>query len=536
MKPHMTAMRVQQCPLDCRLRKVSVSGGCDLPTIGRRCSRCRIPLASDNLSAHCAGCQHVLARLMEGPPELPGSFWDYAPLRHALSDRHMGRVVAAYRSHPYHGRPIPQELVGSWAHMSQAQVSRLETGRPEGHLERLVFWANLLGIPQQLLWFETSASSISSPRIAERRAQHPEAGVPAGALCNFRLVSTTAAFYGDSAKSVEVAAAEEVDAVRRRTIIRALGAMTALSTPSIDLNDAPRVNQLESGCQALRRLYHNSSAPEDLRELAESYLATTALALRASTTTADRNRVLAARSEIAILAGRLSFFDLHRDVEARGYYNLGYEAASQCGDQGLAAAALGHLAFVPARENNMAAAMDYLQGATHHAAQTEVRLLESWVAAVESELTARAAPDFSMSALERANELLAKPSSGLAPDWFDYYSEGRLTGFTGFVLLRQGHAVEARAVLNAALTSLESSAIKQRAVFLADIASSYIADSKHADVEQACATATQSVTMLTQAGYAVGAERLRALRQQLRPWQDQATVRELDERLEPLFQ
>nr|WP_221383161.1 hypothetical protein [Actinoplanes polyasparticus] len=71
----------------------------------------------------------------------------------------MGRLVAAYRRHPFHGMPISQEIVGSWVGRSQAQISRMERGRPEKQIDTLTYWANLLSIPQQMLWFETSGRS-----------------------------------------------------------------------------------------------------------------------------------------------------------------------------------------------------------------------------------------------------------------------------------------------------------------------------------------------------------------------------------------
>ncbi|MET7403466.1 helix-turn-helix transcriptional regulator [Dactylosporangium sp. NPDC005572] len=73
----------------------------------------------------------------------------------ALAGRHMGRVVRAYRCHPWHGRsPLPQELVGGWLHLAQAQMSRLENGRPRKHLDWLTFVARTLRIPADRLWFQ----------------------------------------------------------------------------------------------------------------------------------------------------------------------------------------------------------------------------------------------------------------------------------------------------------------------------------------------------------------------------------------------
>jgi tetratricopeptide (TPR) repeat protein len=64
----------------------------------------------------------------------------------------MERVIAAYRLNPQHARPIPQEIVGGWVGITQAQLSRIENGPPIKDLDRLTQWATLLGIPPDLLW------------------------------------------------------------------------------------------------------------------------------------------------------------------------------------------------------------------------------------------------------------------------------------------------------------------------------------------------------------------------------------------------
>ncbi|WP_280475913.1 helix-turn-helix domain-containing protein [Nocardia asiatica] len=72
----------------------------------------------------------------------------------------MGRVIAAYRTHPYHGRTLPQELLASWLGLTQAQLSRIEKGPPPDHLSKLTRWAQALAIPADLLWFKLPAASV----------------------------------------------------------------------------------------------------------------------------------------------------------------------------------------------------------------------------------------------------------------------------------------------------------------------------------------------------------------------------------------
>ena len=75
-------------------------------------------------------------------------------MRDALATWHMGRVIFAYRTHPWHVRPLSQETVGNWLGLTQAQLSRIENGRAPEELSKLVRYAQILHIPAELLWFK----------------------------------------------------------------------------------------------------------------------------------------------------------------------------------------------------------------------------------------------------------------------------------------------------------------------------------------------------------------------------------------------
>jgi hypothetical protein len=124
----------------------------------RRCRVCGARLARDNPGPRCGPC--VVAASRDRPArDLPPAFWFDAELQAALRARHMGRVIKAYRQHGHHGRRgLSQELVAGWAGMSQAQLSRMETGPAPVRLDQLVSWARLLGVPEHHLWFSLPAS------------------------------------------------------------------------------------------------------------------------------------------------------------------------------------------------------------------------------------------------------------------------------------------------------------------------------------------------------------------------------------------
>jgi transcriptional regulator with XRE-family HTH domain len=109
---------------------------------------------------------------MPCPPDVPREFWDYEELRDSLTrERHIGHAVRRYRHHPHHGRtPIPVSMAAQWFNISQPQLSRIEAGRRIDDLGRLVQWAQILRIPQDLLWFALPGKSLKS--------NNPEEGFP----------------------------------------------------------------------------------------------------------------------------------------------------------------------------------------------------------------------------------------------------------------------------------------------------------------------------------------------------------------------
>ncbi|WP_280454095.1 hypothetical protein [Nocardia brasiliensis] len=99
------------------------------------------------------------------------TFWDDPAICLALAEWHMGHVIAAYRGHSSHSGSLRQSDVARWAGISQVRLSRIENGPPIKHLDQLIYWANLLHIPAELLWFQLPGSRAAKP--ASRRAVAP---------------------------------------------------------------------------------------------------------------------------------------------------------------------------------------------------------------------------------------------------------------------------------------------------------------------------------------------------------------------------
>jgi tetratricopeptide (TPR) repeat protein len=136
----------------------------------RRCSSCGAWLARDNPAPQCSPCQSADRGELPTSPVVPPEFWHDSELQAALAERHMGQVIRAYRHHLHHGRQaLAQDDVASWAGLSQGQLSRIETGPPLHNLDRLIFWAQLLGIPEGYLWFKLPEDDVDEVSEVDRR-------------------------------------------------------------------------------------------------------------------------------------------------------------------------------------------------------------------------------------------------------------------------------------------------------------------------------------------------------------------------------
>jgi len=139
-----------------------------------RCATCGARLARENPGPRCSPCvasrRHAREPAALDVPDVPAEFWEHPPIRAALQSRHMGKVLREYRRHPFHGpRQIPQYVAGLWFGLAQTQVSRVESGQPIVHLDRLIQWARTLKIPARYLWFALPDQS-ETPAVSRHSA------------------------------------------------------------------------------------------------------------------------------------------------------------------------------------------------------------------------------------------------------------------------------------------------------------------------------------------------------------------------------
>lgn len=346
--------------------------------------------------------------------------------------------------------------------------------------------------------------------------------------------------FGDAGALIQphMLAIVKEELMNRRSMLKLLGAAPlAAMLPSDDYAAGTRlrtratvstadVAQAESLALRYQQLYH-SADPASLMRPVAAHLRAVAEILGSIRAEPLRRRLLENYAQVALLAGRLAFFDLREPMAARAYLNLAFESAHEARNGALAAGALGHTSFLAAADQRYAAAANYLEGASRYVANAPI--IQSWLSAVEAEIHTNAgAIHPALTAVERAHTLLSESRGEPVHAWFDFYDDVRLAGFAGFAYLCAGRLEEAEVALREAAARLPAEASKQRSVLLTDLATVHI---RRREIDDAARLALEASDALAQAGYATATERLRAFQAQLRSWKDHPGVRLLDERL-----
>jgi hypothetical protein len=288
--------------------------------------RCGTRLAADHAGLLCSACERQPGSTFMAAPSVPPDFWLTPKMRAALTSRHMGNVILAYRLHSWHGRAIPQTTIAAWAGLGQASVSRLETGPVPQDLRRLTDWAQVLRIPARLLWFDMP------PTVGSR------------------------AVSGDDGGGTRT---EEVSPTRRRDALALTG--LALTAPVIDglereldmtnltldrgTTSEERTAQLEGAADELSVQVVNDFARDSIAPAMRSLRAVRALLEERQRTHQQVRLVRVSAMLSAIVAMRL--FQAGSFGKSRDWYVTAAHAAADAGDQYLMDVALVGQAYVP---------------------------------------------------------------------------------------------------------------------------------------------------------------------------------------------
>jgi len=374
-----------------------------------RYCQCGKRLAHDNAGTQCGACERKAAQQRAEPPEVADGFWHTPAFRDAFNAQHMGHVARAFRRHPLnvtnYGRDgIPQELLGAWLGLTQAQVSRVENGPPIRNLDTLTHWARRLRIPSELLWFKLPGEQVpitsAATRLTGGMLGMPPA--PAPPRASFQLVPV-----GDGAVRNPDAAA--MQAFRSADLQAGGGHLYASVIKYLQDDVAPRIFGSNDG--------------------------------------ADNRAVFTAAAALTEMAGWMAH-DAGRDKTAKQHFGRSLALVQVGGDHQLSAHVLGSM-------SHLASHLDQPDEAIELARQGQAVLRTgSANPSLESRLLALEARGFAGQDNKNAGkcvELLLRAEKALddAPDepaspWVSHFDEGSLASEAARCMRQLGDLDEAR--------------------------------------------------------------------------------------------
>lgn len=426
-----------------------------------------------------------------GPPNMPDEFWDHSEIQQAARERHIGRLLRAYRTLQ---RPRMTQLqLAGWLGIDQSNLSRHErAARPTVDLDKLMQWASILRIPQRLLWFQLHPTHTSEPAPA----------------------SPTLATVEESG---------DVD-VHRRQFLRASG-MTALGMVCSGTAQAvpsgstvEEIRRMTAGFRAQDNSFGGSYG----RSALAAYFSRTVEPLL---TSRAKPPLLVAAAEMQQVAGWMAY-DVGQPEIGRRHLREALRLCQRAGEEALAAEMLAGMshqaAFLGAGDSavDLALAAQQIAGRVHLPALTaEINVLEAHGYAIKGDRAeCLAALHHSEQAFEHAD--------GDRPDWLRYFDRSYMAAKTAHVLRDLGASAEAEAYARESLQMAEG--YERGRLFNTALLASILADQRR--VEEACAEGARAVSMLHRVRSVRALAYLSDLARRLAPFARTTSVKHLYDR------
>jgi tetratricopeptide (TPR) repeat protein/transcriptional regulator with XRE-family HTH domain len=433
----------------------------------------------------------------------------------------MGRVVAAYRNHPFHGRPLPQETVAGWVGITQAQLSRIESGPPIKDLERLIEWARVLHVPPTLLWFKLPEQGFA--RVPEDPARPVSEDGP---VRDYPLGSKRAAAVLDMATSDDAFVATPALAVRL--------AHEWLVTEPPQIVETRAGRQIGEGLtrtveRRVEQLRHMDDfiGGNDLYALvAKELRATISILKDAGYGETLGKRFLSAVGELCQLAGWTAA-DAGLTAIAQRYYAAGIHAAHEADNAPLAANLISSLSYLYSNVGNLGEAVllahTAYAGARHRASAATRALLQeriAWAHARAGELRQ------TQRALGEAELAYEQRNSADDPPWVYWLDRDEIDVMAGRCYTELGRPRPAEPLLRSVLDRYNEDRVRERVLYTSWLAESYV---QARDIDQAAAQATRALVLSTRVNSSRSRERVQFLRRRLAGTPHARSVRHFEE-------
>jgi transcriptional regulator with XRE-family HTH domain len=421
----------------------------------------------------------------------------------------MGKVARAYREHPYHWPVygeggIPQRLLGEWVGLSQGQVSRIENGPPIRNLDTLAYWARVLRIPPDLLWFklpEQSASRSTFGQHEETTEDTVQAASEIDDLGNLELTSL-----------VSVLAADRLPLLDSRSEggrvgVGALGGMSLPETAELLLKLFLQLDDELGGDVLYLPLARYVGR----------------LAVNVQEGASDD---LAAFGQLAQMTGWLAL-DANHHGAARRYLTTAVYVAHEADEPALAASSLAYMSLQEAYRARPTPALSLAQTAltvgNGRLTPLTKTMLGTRLARAQAGLRQRAE---CLHTLDQVQAAFSNAGQREEPVWIFYVDEIEVAAQKGACYLDLGMTAEASAALTRALDLLKTQAphrVRDRVHYISRLAKCYLLDG---EVEQACEIAAEGLVLNDAIGSARMVERLREFSDALEPFSGNEAARD----------
>jgi len=403
------------------------------PDPQRYCARCGGRLNRYNAETLCGACVSASPDDDQQPPLVPPAFWHVDQMRDALATWHMGRVIFAYRNHPYHGKALPQEVVGTWLGLTQAQLSRIEKGPAPEQLSKLVRWAQVLGIPGELLWFKLPRGSGATLDDVNRQ--------------DFLRAALGATVAGAAAPLIELLS-------------------TIQPTPIPSLVGAAEIEQIRTTAREFTTWDHTYGGGL-VREAIGAQLRYAVNLLNAGCAEKHRADLQSAVGYLGHTAGFMAF-DAYAHADARSMFRLAWTCAEEAGDWHLRGKVLSSMARQAIWCGNPDDGLTFIELAmvrSDRLTATERAMLNAARARALAKLHR---VEESLRAIGQADEEFSHAAPDNDPPWMAYYDAAQHSGDTGhslFDLALSGRfATEARSRLHAVVDGHTEAFVRSRAM------------------------------------------------------------------------
>jgi transcriptional regulator with XRE-family HTH domain len=393
----------------------------------------------------------------------------------------MGRVIFAYRNHPYHGKPLTQEIVANWLGLTQTQLSRIEKGKPPEELSKLVRYARILGIPAHLLWFKLPEQR---KELAARNDAAPARGHPAGCMTEGPSFHASIVQYNqETLRQILTVWSESVD--RREFIGASAGMAVIAATPAFgllaSLSHAPApdevrecdIEQVRSAARTFTSWDHTYGGGI-VREAVTAQLRWSAQLLETNCPERLRGALFSAVGYLSGICGFMAF-DAYAHDDARRMFAFGLSCAEASADWHLRAKLLSHMARQAIWCRNPDNGLTCTELALVRADRltgTERAMLHTARARALAKL---GRIQETLGAVGDADEAFASSNPSEDPPWMAYYDYAQHRGDTGhalFDLAIHGHSEPAAAErLTQAISGHSDAYARSRAISGSKLAS-----------------------------------------------------------------